>query len=191
MYGYARGNPMSFVDPLGLDVFQLYDPSGFLGMTGHSATIIGNPGAGYDYYSSAPIGHAYTKHVPDLRDFNKIPDPMKGNAPLMQRYTGVNQIYTSTNEDQFLNYYASQHYNNLFFPVGKNCANRSANILNSSGTASFGSGLLTTPANLFNQVANFLSNNPDYGRQLTPGEALQYHGIVPFPSSSFSLGAGY
>ncbi len=64
MYGYAGNNPISLVDPLGLDIYFLNRKSDVLG-AGHNAVLVGNDRAGYEFRSFRPENEAFGVYIPE------------------------------------------------------------------------------------------------------------------------------
>jgi hypothetical protein len=177
LYNYCANNPISGIDPLGTDFYQLYSTTGFAGQ-GHSASIVGNPEAGYTYYSTAPEGKSQRVHVDNLADLYdpKYVDTLRGGQ-LMGRYDKGTQLYTTPEQDADMMSYGDQNYDKGFSGLTHNCSNGSRDIANSTTLPHFPT-LSIRPVGLHKQMQRYVGRDASRGQSITPSNpfGLQYHG---------------
>ncbi|AMS29069.1 MAG TPA: hypothetical protein DIU09_14555 [Hyphomonadaceae bacterium] len=129
-YAYSGGNPLRYMDPLGLDAVVLNDTFGGRGYyrADHQAILIGNDRAGWSYFSKdGAVGDFFGKPPPfgltlpsGRETFPTLRDAMA--SPTLSRYERAVRIRATPLEDARMKraawYALSRKYNFLFDNCG-------------------------------------------------------------------------
>ena len=147
-YGYVHSNPLSAIDPKGLDLAVVVDPNTvkILGKYGgHVAVLVGNETKGWDYYSKDGMinGVQQDTHLryPKIDDF--ISD--QGN-----RYKGGEIFERSAEQDAAMLQWINKHFKDEFSGVSNNCADFVYGVMAAGGIKAYKPHTISIPNDILN-----------------------------------------
>ena len=132
-YAAVNNNPLTYIDPNGLDAVLLINPtSAYIPFTGgyggHAAVLVGNDDSGWNYYSEDGISDGT-----QLVSIEEFPSLMAFENAMGNEYTVQTAVTTSSAQDEAMNMYAFSNIYARYNALTNNCGDFAKRVLQSGG----------------------------------------------------------
>jgi RHS repeat-associated protein len=129
LYGYVLNDPLSMIDPLGLDFILLNNSTAVYNVGGHNAVLVGNNASGWTYYSKDGTDKGIQYDA--LRVFDTYAEFL--GDPLSSGYDRAVHFPTTPDQDSAATTYGDNHLREPYDFLHHNCGDFASELADAAG----------------------------------------------------------